>query len=228
MHVKPTVVSIALAALTVALFLAAPEAGARKRAPCTARHDKTVLATDRSRVFTVPAHGERVAYACLYKKNRRRRLGLIGECQNETQASDFRLGGPYVGYEDTVCGLVAGSTLVKVLNLKTGRVKYSAPGATGTASPSEEASFGVSDFEMKANGSIVWIGSFDQDSNGVDDPATDSRQVRKLEPGSPAGGAVVDSGLGIAEGSLALSSSSGEATPFYWQRDGAVFAGLLH
>lgn len=220
-------VIVLLALLALAALAAVPGAAdAKKKKPtCARKGSHTLLSTNRSTVFW--KGGAANVYACLFKKGKPRRLGQLEECQNTIQASDFRLGGKYVGFESTSCNLDNGDTAVKVIDLKTGHTKWSAPGATGTFGPGDDST-DVTDFEMKPNGSIVWMGYFDQSSNDVG--PGDERQVRKLEPGAPAGGTVVDSGMNLVPGSLALSSTTPESglTPFYWTKGSTPSSSTLH
>jgi hypothetical protein len=208
--------------------LGAPPAAEAKKAPkgCKARGTKTLLETSRARVFTRrDKDGGRDVFACLNSNGRKRRLGIRGDCAVGAAADHIRLAGFFVGYVSTACNIDTTNSFVVVRDLRTGRVKWTAEGATGPPSPDTgDHSSKVAGFEMRPNGSAVWIGVFIRDIGG----SPTDRQVRKLEPGSPADGALVDSGLRIDGRSLALSSSGGTAVPFYWKKDGVVQSDLLH
>ena len=220
-------IAAAIAVAALCALVAAPHAEAKTlRTPkCAAKHSKTVLASGSARVWTREATGGRDVFACLYKKGRSYRLGFADECQNETQATDYRLAGSYIGYVETSCGLVSGDDGVVVRNLKTGKVKWAASAATGTPAPNDEASTYVTDLELKRDGSIVWIGAYDANSSGMNQ----DKQVRKLEPNAPAGGVLVDQGIDVVTGSLALSSTTPPSglTLYYWMRGGVSKADTL-
>lgn len=219
-------VSLLLAAL--ALLVIAPQADAKKKhgVPCAKRPAVTLLQNSRARVYSLPRTGGDVAFACLLKRSKAYRLGFTSECQNETQATDYRLAGRYVGYVTTSCGLVSGTDDVVVRDLRTGHVKWAAGAATGDPSASAEPSTYVDDLAMKADGSVVWMGSYDAAGSGKDQ----DHQVWKHEPGSPEGGTLVDRGTDIDVDSLALSSRTPESglTRFYWVRAGGVKSSTLH
>jgi hypothetical protein len=215
-------------AAVVALVVLAPQADAKKkhRAPCSAGHSTTLLQTKTARVYSVPRPGGDTAYACLFKKRKAYRLGFTSECQNETQATDYRLAGRYIGYVTTSCELVSGTDDVVVRDLTTGHVKWAAAAATGVQTGPDDPSTYVGDLAMKADGSVVWMGIYDVDSSGKNQ----NNQVRKLEPGAPAGGTLVDSGTDVDADSLALSGSTPASglTRFYWVRAGLVKSSTLH
>lgn len=218
---RRTRIAVVLAAVAaVAALAAAPHADAKPlRTPkCAAKHSKTALASRSTRVWTRKSAGGIDVFACLYKKGRSYRLGFTDECQNEVQATDYRLAGSFIAYVETTCGLVSGDDRVIVRNLKSGKVKWAASGATGTPAQGQEASTYVTDLELKADGSVVWIGAYDADSSG----SNQDKQVRKLEPNAPAGGVLVDHGVDVLTGSLALSSTTPPSglTLFYWMRGG--------
>jgi hypothetical protein len=213
---RPPFLLLLVVALIGAVCAAPGAAQAKKKKPtCARRGAHTLLATDRSIVFRKGS----TAYGCLYKKGRPRKLGDTDECQGTFQASGFRLSGRYVGYLSATCDLDTGDVFVRVLDLRSGHIKYSAPGATGV--PDVDDSTDVTAFEMKPDGSAVWIGEFDQGTNGVTGPG-DERQVRKVEPGSP-DSVIVDSGLDIVRGSLALSENT-----FYWTKGSTPSSSTLH
>lgn len=208
----------------VMLVPAAPAAGATK---CSGKGAKTIVATPSARVFTLPASGgqEKKAYACVYSQNKKRYLGWIQECQNDTAASGFMLSGRLVGYVTTTCGLISGSESVVVRDIKTNKVKHSAGAASGTEAPGEEASTLVNDLAMSRTGSLVWIGEFDADSGGLNG-AGDSRQVWTLDA---SGAKMVDSGLDIDPFSLALAPRNKQGFSwFYYQRADGAKAGKLN
>jgi hypothetical protein len=224
----PRVKRASILAAALALVVLAPQADAKKkhRAPCSARHSTTLLQTKKARVYSVPRLGGDTAYACLFKKRKAYRLGFTSECQNETQATDYRLAGRYVGYVTTSCELVSGTSDVVVRDLTTGHVKWAGQAAAGTQTGPEDPSTDVRDLAMKPDGSVVWMGRYDANSSGQNQ----DNQVWKLEPGAPSGGTLVDGGTDVAPDSLALSNSTPASglTAFYWMRAGVTKSGTLH
>lgn len=219
-------VRLLLTACAVAGAALVPAAPAPAAARCSGKGAKGIVSTASARVFTLPASGgqEKKAYACLYSQNKRRYLGWIQECQNDTAASGFVLSGRLVGYVETTCGLVSGRERVVVRDIKTNKVKYSASAASGTEAQNEEASTFVNDLAMSRTGSLVWIGEFDADSGGLDGPG-DSRQVWTVSAG---GAEMVESGLDIDPFSLALGPRTKDGFSwFYYQRGGQPRAGKL-
>ena len=215
---------IALVVAGAALML--PAAPAPAASKCSGKGAQGLASTASARVFSLPSGGERKIYACLFSQNKRRFLGWEEECQNQTAAREFRLVGPYVGYVEYSCGLIAGSDIVVVRNIKTNKVVHSGSAATGTEDPGQEATTTVTALELAATASVVWIGEFDADGNGIGNTPNDSRQVRKLET---SGDTVetVDSGTDIDPDSLALGRRKGTSNPFYWTKGGTAFKSQL-
>ena len=210
-------VATACAVVGMSLGGAAPASAATK---CSGKGAKGILASSSARIYSLPSGGERKIYACLYSQNKRRFLGWEDECQQMTAASQFILAGPYVGYVETTCGLVSGDQDVVVRNIKTNKVKH-AGGAVrfvGEAPGNEQSSY-ITDLVMSRTGSVAWIGEHDAESDGVGNGSGDQRQVRMLFEGSAiAGGDVVDEGLGIQPGTLALGPQQKDGFSWlYWQ-----------
>jgi hypothetical protein len=214
------------AALLAGAALAPGSAGAKtKLLPnCAAKKSTTLAANKDGRVYSVGFN----AYACSYKANKRFLLGDTSECQNQTEADDFRLGDGVLGYMATSCDLVSGNSTIRVISLKTGKPKYSASPVDATWSGGDYSTdFGS--WEMKRNGSIAWIGHF---GNFVTTPTSgpppaEQFQVWKID----ADGAVkLDSGANIDRGSLALGSFEDPDTglsPIYWIKGGTPVKGAL-
>lgn len=203
-------VATACAVVGMSLGGAAPASAATK---CSGKGAKGIVSSGTARVFSLPSGGERKIYACLYSQNKKRFLGWDDECQNMTAASGFLLAGPYVGYTTTTCGLVSGDMSVVVRNIKTNKVKHGSSAVTNDGGPADEPSTYVTDLVMTKTGSIGWIGEFDLKSDGVGNEG-DNRQVRVLFEG---GGSVVQEGLGIFPGSLALGPQQKEGFSWlYW------------
>jgi hypothetical protein len=211
-------VRLLVAGCAVAGACLVPAAPASAATKCSGKGAKGIASTSSARVFSLPYKGERKIYACLLSQNKRRFLGWEGECQDMTAASNFLLSGPYVGYVETSCALVSGDQRVVVRNIKTNKVKHSGSAVTLDGGPADEPSSYVTDLAMSKSGSVGWIGEFDLGSDGMGNNG-DQRQVRMLYEGvATAGGSVVDEGLAIVPGSLALGpQGNGGFGYLYWQ-----------
>ncbi|MDQ3934374.1 MAG: hypothetical protein M3340_07045 [Actinomycetota bacterium] len=186
---------------------------------CSGKGARGLASTSSARVFTLPAGGDEKVYACLFSQNKRRRLGTLRNCGDDLATSQFTLRGRYVGYVETSCGLASGTDWVVVRDIRTGGVRYRAFGAANAEAPSgTEPSITVHELEMSRSGSVVWIGDYDHDSDGVGG-ANDRRQVRMMFNGyAQANGDVADEGLGITVGSLALGPQNQQGFSWaYWQ-----------
>jgi hypothetical protein len=205
-----TLVFVAIAA--VGMPVAEAEGRSGRKAPCSLEGSKTIAAGLHGRVFARrPVDYARV-YGCLYARNRRVPLGRYRECFDSEAVSLPRLAGRFAGFALDFChrAPTATSTVV-VKNLRSGRTKFRLPGFTGTP-PGVPALYGVTDLELKPNGSVAWIVENRQGERQV--------EVRKAD--AEGRGAVLDSGTGIDTRSLALSESR-----LYWLKDGRAQSALL-
>jgi hypothetical protein len=208
--------SVVLAAALVAGAAFAPasaSAAKKKQLPnCAAKKSTTLEATKDARVYQVGSN----IYACRNKKNRRVLLGH-DECQNDTAAGDFTLKGNYVGWVATSCGLDSGDQQIHVNDMNTGKTLYAAAAATRISGVSGRlpASTFVTDYVMKKNGSVAWIGTYGDDGTTTIDSPADEVQVRRLQPGAPAGGEIVDQGQDVVLNSMALAGDEGG---FYYRK----------
>jgi hypothetical protein len=176
---------------------------------CAAKKSTTLEATKDARVYQVGSE----IFACRNKKNRRVHLAS-DECQNGDAAGRFTLKGNYVGWIDTSCGLVSGVDTIVVTNLNTGKILHQASAAERTPAGvdgKEERNTFVSDYVMKDNGSVAWIGVYGNDGTTTVDSPADEVQVRKLEGTS--GVQVVDQGQTVQLESLALAADG-----FYYRK----------
>jgi hypothetical protein len=197
MTVRRTIV-VLTALCAVVTCAPAPAAAARKKPlpNCAAKKSETVLATKDARVYALrdDPSADASIYACNYRKNRRVLLGFETECANSEHVKGVRLAGRYVGYLTETCGIDTdeSSDAVQAVDLLSGKTLWQA------TAPS------IADFEMTRTGSLVWFGSGSTPS---------TTEVRKLEPGSPAGGTIVDTGTDVVPGSLALGGDG-----FYYRK----------
>jgi hypothetical protein len=213
---RRTTTTAVLTVLALALACAPASAATRQPANCAAKRSTTLLASKDARIYRL--RNDRV-YGCLLKKNRRVLLGTEGDCQGSPEPREFRLGGRYAGFVSTACNLDTADETIIVVDLKTGRAKWTPPAfapPSGLPGQARDPNTGVADWVMSPSGSAAWIAVFDaagrRDQTKPDDPA-DLVQVRKIEPGAPAGGTTVDDGGDIALRSLALGSDG-----FYYRK----------
>jgi hypothetical protein len=195
------------AALLIVLLAPAGPAWGRKKAPsppCSARHSKTLLASEQARISRLTgtnADGEPTTYitGCLYRRNKAFTLSSSSITVGETVAQ-LRLGGRFVGYwvegciKASPCGVE-----VRVVDLSTGRRTVQA----SAFSPGMPL-FEVTDLELKPNASVAWIAK----------PDTGGFEVRKSDASGR--NQLLDSGPDIDPSSLAVSASI-----VYWTKAGA-------
>jgi hypothetical protein len=216
------------AAVVATALLALPAAPAQAASPCGPKGAQGYAGTGSARVFAVPAGKYRRVYACLYSQNKPRFLGWDGTC-GRTLVGAFGLAGPYVAYSALTCDADVTRTQVIVRNIKTGSVVRQARAATALESfpkPSDS----VAQLALASSGMVAWTATVDGDSGmGTSEvfADVDAIQVRKLDQDSPKDGELVDSGLGVDRGSLALARSGATATRYYWSKDGAAATDLL-
>jgi hypothetical protein len=212
------------------LATAAPaQATHAERTKCTARNAHTILKTETGRIFSVPG-GDFFAkiYGCLYSQNRRWFLGIDGDCDPGDAVDKFILIGRYVAFVETGCNIDSSQDYVNVRDLRTGRTKWRTVAATGTSDG--EPSTEVKDLVMSRTGSVAWIGEWDANSGGISTPEpNDDRQVRKLEPGAPRGGTLLDRGFEIEDRSLGISARTSRGYSWiYWTKSDSPFAAKLN
>ncbi|HEX8744519.1 MAG TPA: hypothetical protein VF712_15440 [Thermoleophilaceae bacterium] len=224
---RKRLLAVCVAAGALAAANGAPAQAATAR--CTARNAQTIAATNSARIYATPlGDGASRIYGCLYSRNRRYLLGNDGDCDPGPVVSRLTLRGRYVAFVETFCNIDASDDYVAVKDLRTGRNKWRAISATGNRAENGEPSTLVSDIALSPTGSVAWIADWEAVSGGNSSPQ-DDRQVRKLEPGAPAGGALLDSGLGIEQRSLAIGSrSSSGYSRIYWTKDDAPAAAKLN
>ena len=170
---------------------------------CHPLHTRTLAATAHARVFAsrrfIPETRTRVTYGCLLSRTRPFRFY---RADFPTGFAPIALAGRYVAYgaySDCAASFCDPNSVV-LQDLKNGKVRL-ADGPLRVAD--------VSDLVLRAKGSLAWIGtSFD--AQGAVQPGV---QVVKAERGQPP--VVLDAGLDVARGSLALAG-----TRLYWTKAG--------
>lgn len=214
--------ALLVAALAASLTAALPSTAAAKKLPrCAEKKSITLDATRNARIYSRPSGN--LVFACLYKKNRRVKLGSATSCDDQQQAVDYKLAGRYVGWVRAECGLASGFSDIVLTDLSTGRIVRSARGATPMDPNRSSAEYGVSEFVVNARGSMAWIGSYPV--TGPAPEPDDRRQVRKLEAESASpDGTLVDSGPDIVVDSLALTR---DGSGFYYRKGAEPLFGTL-
>jgi hypothetical protein len=201
-----------LAIIALCAVAPAPAAAAKNPPRCALKGSKALLANKDARVYQ--RSSDNLVFACLYKKNRRAKLGSATSCDTGSGAADYRLAGNYVAWVRSECGLDDTLSYIAVTDMTTGKVVQAAQAATPAGSDGTGPNSAISDLVVNDKGSVAWIGSYE--GHGPTAPAPDDRrQVRKLEPGSPEGGTLVDSGPDIVEGSLGLTRTG---AGFYYRK----------
>lgn len=207
--------SIARATTLVAVIAAA--AVIATAGPASAKTKKcstggvTLAASEQSRVFSKAKSDDDPVYACRYKTGKKVKLGTFGNCSDFLSVGLFRLAGPYVAFQSESCGLVAGEGSVKLVDLRTGQTKFSKAATPIPAMTMGEPDYGVRSLVLKANGSLAWVGRF-EDTSGP--PNTNYFVQTKTT--------TLDMGATIAGGSLALAGST-----LYWLKGGTPFTATL-
>lgn len=196
-----------LAALAVAGLAAGPASAKVKK--CSTG-GVTLAAGEQSRVFSKAKAEDDPVYACRYKTGKKVKLGTYRNCSDFLSVGLFRLAGPYVAFESESCDLVAGKGSVKLVDLRTGVTKFSKQAAP-VPLMSDEPDYGVQSLVLRPNGSLAWIGRYENTSGP---PNTNYFVQTKT--------ATLDSGASIAGGSLAIAGST-----LYWLKGGTPFTATL-
>ena len=198
---------------------------------CTLRGSATILQTPSVRIYAAARRGDTLArvYGCLYSQNRRRFLGIEGDCDPGPTIDKLIVRGRYVAFVESLCNIDSSDDYVVVRDLRTGRNRFRAIAATGTPAENGEPSTLVEDLALATNGSVAWIGLWDSNSGGIDTPQpNDQYQVRKLDSTSSGNtSTVLDSGLNIDPRSLGLSPRTSQGAWIYWRKGDAPFSARL-
>lgn len=196
----------AVAASMAALGLALPAGAAAKRhrpvRTCHPAHAKTVAATARVRVFSIPrvVQNAHVTYGCLLRRHRPVRFALP---EFPTGYAHVTIAGrlvAYVAYSDCAASFCDPNSVV-LQDLRTGRTTR-ADGAVSVAH--------VSGLALKPNGALAFLSTL-FDLNGEELPG--GPQLFTVAPGAAT--VLLDGGPGIAPGSLARAGST-----LYWTKSG--------
>jgi hypothetical protein len=163
---------------------------------CGPAHARTVANSAQARVYTVGGS----AYGCALPAGRRFRLGsTLGFPQSRTHLGLVSVAGRIVAYAVTAFGVDTSGTNVLVRRLTDGALLGSYP---ATTEPFAESFSSVGSIAVKSDGAVAWIGRVS--AIGRNQPAI---QVFEA-PVSARQGKQLDSGGGIALGSLRLQGST--------------------
>lgn len=209
---RPLWIGLVLVVAAAFLFLT-PASGAQRRPACSSAGSKTVKATERARVFSkrgrLGSYRVTRLYGCLYGRNARFRLSILGEPGIfVTSVPHIRLVGNFVGYAEEYEGPAGGRYgQIRVRSLRTGVESFT---ETGAPPDSEDITTtrNITDLELRATGAAAWI---------VEVPlATGAEQSTFQVHMRGAGGrTMLDAGPDVVPDSLALSGST-----LYWTRGG--------
>ena len=190
--------SLAICCVATAAIIPPPPADAA-RSDCYPRGTKTAEASKDARVYTRGRSDNLRVYACLYSTGRSRPLGTneSGEFGPDSET----IAGRYVAYVyfDGPTREDKSQTQVRVIDLKTGRIRRSSDRGPGG---------GFGGLVVNRTGATAWIWA-----------RGSGTEVRKIDAD---GEGIVDTGPADG-GSLALAGSR-----LYWTRDGSPMTALLH
>jgi hypothetical protein len=202
------------AALVIAGLVTVAPAGAATN-KC-ARYDAKykVLAQSTTGVVFGASKGAR-GVGCLFSEGKLRKLPDT-DPRFSNNGYGYQLAGRYVAY--AVVGTVATVSVllggVRVVNLKTGKSIVSEDAYPISRSPTEDFSYEVDTVVLRSNGSVAWY----TDASGTNHESL----VARKDVGKAV--TVLDRGLDLAKGSLALSR---KGTTVYWTRGGVAKAASL-
>jgi hypothetical protein len=208
--------------LTALVVLAAAgPADARRR--CGARDSKTLIATERARIFAwhIKSADEYDIYGCLYRRNQRYKLDYHSNPEPDgygpyIEVKLITVAGRYVAWAKDWEEKFGTLTTVTAVDLRTGVQKHSWRAGSGVNAPEtpgyeteHRGAWGVTDLVLKPGGAVGWIvRTFEGDYYADEQPA-----VYKSD--ATVEGMQLDRGTGLVKESLAASASD-----LYWMKDG--------
>ena len=176
-----------------------PEPGQRAssvRAPhCTLPGARTIAANRHVRVFSARVRAWREVFGCRRSANRAFAIGDAGgECQNYDLVDAAVVSGELVALNIRSCSLTSSFSVVKLVSLRDGRVRFgSAPLSTAAPDGSYDA-FGA--IVVTPAGRLAWVALRVAGGTVVD------AEVRRRVRGSQRAATVLDRGAGIDPRSL--------------------------
>ena len=156
MHLGRLTTTTAIASLIAVLPAAAPAQAASKLG-CRASGATTIKRSRYARIFRAGGR----SYGCLFSRGQAFRLG--DESANESAPDSYTLGpavrlaGRYAAYEIRFSGRDQPDFSIRVLDLRTGRVRRAPRTLIGGGLAAERADGGVTDIVLNAHGSVAWI-----------------------------------------------------------------------
>jgi hypothetical protein len=207
-----TAVLVAVPVLTACgTSVAASASPAPSKAPaarCGPASSRTLAATPVARVYV--AHG--AVYGCAAQTRRVYRLGSRRLCLVEPRIGPVTVAGRFAAYGQQSCGTDTSSSQVLVRDLSNGKVLLSRSAISRVPGP--ESFESVSAIVGKRDGAIAWLAGVT--SIGRPGGLVEVHKVDRL------GAALLDSGSGIARGSLTLHGST-----VTWRDRGATRSATL-
>jgi hypothetical protein len=177
--------------------------------PCAQAGSKTLAANGSVRVFSQGAF----VYGCSQRTGRRSRLGRSALCIGAARVGPVVVAGDDAAYGLERCGVDTGFTQVVVKRLTDGRELRSDAAITGPLGV--ESYETVASLVVKGDGSVAWIAS----GRSIVGKGPSPVEVHKHDA---RGLALLDSGSGIARGSLRLHGSK-----LTWKRGVALRSAIL-
>ena len=185
-------------AATAIVALVQPAAEVSAESKCSRSGTATSVATKDVRVFSRGRPDYQRVYACFQRTGRTTALGTF---QSDLGISNETAAGRFVAYQYLLCRGDCARSDVRVIDVKTGRVRRSSKAGPGSA-----PMFGL---VVNRRGSAAWARQYD-----------DARfEVRAL---TAKGEMTLDSSRGIDPLSLAFAGSR-----LYWLRDGQASSAVL-
>jgi len=192
---------------TAALVPAPGERANSIRAPhCTMNGARTIAANRHVRVFR--ARGE--VFGCRRTANRAYEIGHGGqECQNNDLIDSAVVAGNFAALNVRTCGLDFTASMVKLINLRDGRVRFA---SAVLSTPGSETGYdAIRGMVLTASGRLAWLG-VRLARGGIADA-----EVRRRLPDFSDQSVVLDRGAGIDPRSLRRGGSR-----VLWRNAGAA------
>lgn len=174
-----------------------------KRSDCARAGAKTLVSTAAVRVY----RRRQLTYVCAYSRGRHFHLGD----DRPSEIAALRLGlvrvaGRYVAFDTTTYNKNEPAYELRVVDARTGRTKRDGPALYSGDDPHDPtADRGVTDIELKPNGSVAWV---------VQNPFVQPPRW-EVDTSDRVGDRILDTGADIGAGSLASSGST-----LYWTNGG--------
>jgi hypothetical protein len=137
-----------------------PATAGASTGPCSRLGSRTLLASAAGRVYRVHAHSARQrTYVCDVRSGRSHYLGdrlTFSGGGTDFVVGHYRLAGHYLGYSYDESGM-EDYTTVRVMDIRTGRLRHNADGITQLGTPDFNQKPGVTDLELRPSGDVAWI-----------------------------------------------------------------------